>query len=346
MTEPKALWAVTVRDRIVAVRAFLGFLPLRWVVTPGIAGMEYKSQKCYDRFQYKVLKGKYMYVRKKILLSLLNNSKKPATRLQMVKWAFLLANEFKHPQLKSFYTFVPYKFGPFSFSLYRDLDGLIDNTYIKSDSKGSLSLSQKVAAPKVEGKLALDIALFIRKYKKLSDKDLKKYVYKNYPWYTINASNQKHRLESRPNADNAIYTAGYESLQVDEFMNLLLKNGIHQLIDVRNNPVARRYGFHKKTISYICKQLEIDYFHFPQLGIQSKIRFKLLSKDDYSTLFKIYKEEILSNETKAIQKVADMVKEKASVLVCMEADNNYCHRKLLAQGVEKLTSLPLIELRN
>ena len=33
MTEPKALWAVTVRDRIVAVRAFLCFLPLRWVVT-------------------------------------------------------------------------------------------------------------------------------------------------------------------------------------------------------------------------------------------------------------------------------------------------------------------------
>lgn len=286
-----------------------------------------------------------MFTRQKILLGLMKNVQKPMPKIQLVKLAFLFAQEKELPQLKSFYRFVPYQYGPFSFHLYHDLERMIDTGYLASTSKGAVSISGRVQIPKTDNGIGFEIDTFLKKYGEKTAKKLTEHVYASYPWFTINSSKPKQRKEIRPVADIAVYTAGYEAMLVDEFMNLLLKQGILRLIDIRHNPVARRYGFHKTTLSKICGHLGIDYHHIQKLGIPPELRTSLNSPDDYQVLFSHYKNSVLKSNRLEINQVADMVKEKPSVLVCMEADKNFCHRKLLAQKVSEISSLPVIELR-
>ena len=148
----------------------------------------------------------------------------------------------------------------------------------------------------------------------------------------------------RPVAPLAVYTAGYERLLIDGFLNMLVQYGINCLIDVRNNPVARRYGFHKNTLARLCRSLDIDYVHVPELGINSQYRRNLRTLDDYQAIFTKYKAVTLKVEFNAIDKVTKLVREKPSVLVCMEADPAYCHRTLLAKHISDKTSLPVKHL--
>lgn len=73
-------------------------------------------------------------------------------------------------------------------------------------------------------------------------------VYREFPWYTLNSKNAARRAASAPVASPAVYTVGYEGLMLDGLLDLLLRVGIKRLIDVRCNPVARRFGFHKSTL--------------------------------------------------------------------------------------------------
>lgn len=294
---------------------------------------------------YIKIKRDHMFTRQKILLGMLKRTPKAMSKTQLVKLAFLFSKERKFSQIKSFYGFVPYKFGPFSFHIYHDLQRMIDTGYLVSNSAEAISISGKVPVPEVDSGLSFEIDSFLHKYLHISTKDITKHVYKNYPWYTINSSNPKLRLNKRPIADIAVYTAGYESMQIDDFMNMLLKCGVLRLIDVRHNPVARRYGFHRKTILKICNHLGIEYYHTPELGIPPELRTYLNSPEDYSELFNHYNNTVLMTEKASIRKVTNIVLEKPSVLVCMEADRNYCHRKLLSQKISDASSLPIIELR-
>jgi uncharacterized protein (DUF488 family) len=72
----------------------------------------------------------------------------------------------------------------------------------------------------------------------------------------------------------------------------------------------RRYGFHKKTLAGLCGKIDIDYAHFPELGIQSKKRKNLETPEDYDILFEEYGRTVLKNEKKAIEKVADLTTER------------------------------------
>jgi uncharacterized protein (DUF488 family) len=115
-----------------------------------------------------------------------------------------------------------------------------------------------------------------------------------------------------------VFTAGYEGLSIDGFLNLLIVSGIRRLIDIRNHPIARRYGFHKSTLQRLTDRLEIDYVHFPELGIRSEDRQGLVDQEAYDTLFDKYEKTVLQNERQAIRQVGRLVTELPSVLVCME----------------------------
>ena len=148
----------------------------------------------------------------------------------------------------------------------------------------------------------------------------------------------------RPVAEPAVYTAGCEGLSVDGFLNMLIRHGIKHLIDVRRNPVARRYGYHKKTLDRLCGLLDIEYTHVPEQGIESRERQTLQSPADYRALFERYESETLKRETQAIQRVSDVMTKEPSVLFCVEAHPSKCHRSRVAQAVAERTSLPVRHL--
>jgi uncharacterized protein (DUF488 family) len=237
---------------------------------------------------------------------------------------------------------VPYRFGPFSFALYQEAGKLEAESYVCTDGENGWALGRSLEIPKPPAQISRDCRAIVERFCDYPLDSLVEHVYRAFPAYTFNSD--RLRLTKRPIAPPAVYTAGYESLSVDAFLNLLAQEGIQRLIDVRRNPVARRYGFHKTTLSRLAGGLGIDYVHLPDLGISSEERRHLQSDEDYSRLFRRYEADTLSMQTEAIARTCRLVDQVPSVLVCMEGDPAYCHRRVLAEKISLKVGLPVRHL--
>lgn len=285
-----------------------------------------------------------MLKRQRILLHLLKRADKPLTRIELTKWCFLLRHEMPSQGGPSFFDFVPYQYGPFSFSMYQELDKLAAQSFIETPDDKSVVLTPlgESEASSPSG-VAQDVEVLVTRFRGMSTNRLLDYVYDRFPEFTVNSVREKRA--QRPTAVPNVYTAGYEKCSVDQFLSVLVSSGIRRLIDVRMNPVARRYGFHKSTLQRLCGKLSIDYRHLPELGIHSSQRQHLATREDYDTLFLEYQQTTLKEEQAAISRVVELVAELPSVLVCMEADPCFCHRLRLASVVADRTGLKIVNLR-
>ncbi len=282
-----------------------------------------------------------MFNRQKALLAMIQQAGRPVQRMELTKWAFILRHETKSEGGPAFFDFVPYHYGPFSFALYQEASKLESQGYLTSD--GDAWNIGTVVAPAVDDRqTASDIGYVVGKCTSLTTESLLDSVYQRHPKYTI--FSKRKRLAKRPVADIAVYTSGYEGMSIDGFLNRLTETGIRHLIDVRCNPIARRYGFHKSTLKRLCESLDIRYSHAPEVGIRSEQRQSLETQQDYEDLFATYRATTLTHQRGAIDQVCDWVRECPSVLVCMEAEPCRCHRSHLAEAVSKLAQLPVHHL--
>jgi len=291
-------------------------------------------------------RGTIVLARQKVLISILQEAGGQASRVQLMKWAFLLGMETLSQGGSSYYHFVPYLYGPHSFSLYQEIDALLRDGVLevqKESLKWKLqdSFQKEILLPT---SLKTDLRYIMNKYGSMKNSQLIDIIYDRYPWFTINCQDLNKQQSSRPVAEPAVYTIGYEGLSVDDFLNRLMKNGIQCILDVRNNPISRRYGFHKSTLSRLCELLDLEYLHFPELGIPSAARERLSTKDDYEKLFHDYRKSTLPDQSRTLKSVASILRSCPSVLVCMEADPDYCHRKSLAESLSLITELSIKHL--
>jgi len=285
-----------------------------------------------------------MLNRQKTLLYLLQQASRPVSKLELTKWAFVLRQEMPTKGGNAFYDFLPYRYGPFSFCLYREMDALIREGYVQGESTWSVTSLANNVADSLSNAVKLDGRGVIDRLGKKKIEGLVDYVYQRHPRFTVNS--ERLRLADRIYAKPAVYTAGYERLSVDAFLDRLIGSGVERIIDVRNNPIARRFGFHKSTLSKLAGRVQIDYVHLPELGIASSLRRDLTAVSDYKELFDSYERDTLARNSKSIDRVSTLMKEKASVLVCMEADPKLCHRSRLANAVSSKTSLQIHDLGN
>jgi len=284
-----------------------------------------------------------MLNRQKCLLHMIERAERPLTRFELTKWAFLLAHEMPSHGGTAFYQFLPYQYGPFSFCLYRETDALVRDGYLVDRDK-SWKLVEDVRRPTADlpARVREDIARVVERFAHKSPGTLTEYVYQRFPWFTVNSTLR--RLDDRPVARPAVHTAGYQGWLVDGFLNMLMRAGIRRLVDVRNNPIARRYGFHKSTLNRLCGKVGIEYMHEPRLGIPSGLRQNLKRPSDYEALFARYEGETLPREADAVNRVAGLMSGKPTVLMCMETDPQRCHRSRLAKAVAQVAALPVRHL--
>lgn len=90
----------------------------------------------------------------------------------------------------------------------------------------------------------------VREYPSASQNELLRDIYRRCPWFALKS--ELHDLVSEapdaPAAPLAIYTVGYEGKSVDSFFNELLLSGVAAILDVRANPISRKYGFARKLM--------------------------------------------------------------------------------------------------
>ena len=259
-----------------------------------------------------------MLNRQRALLAMLDEAGGVASRLELMKWAFLLHYEAPTRGGTAFYQFVPYRFGPCSFCVYNEVSALVRDDLIEEPSNREWRLrpAARRIAQSLDGAVRRDIGTIVGRFPRRDVTELIDYVYERHPWFTLN-SERGSRI-GRPAAGAAVYTAGYEGLLVDGFLNGLLESGIRRVVDVRRNPISRRYGFHKSTLSRLCSHVGIEYSHFPELGIASDQRRGLSTPADYFALFGEYERSTLPMEHASVLTLASSMRERPSVLVCME----------------------------
>ena len=274
----------------------------------------------------------------------------PVGNLDFQKLLFLYTKECeKEPS----YEFVPYKFGGFSFTSYADKRRMMESgLLVQDDLQWELTEAGRDAARK-DAVQPLVVAGFCRRNIALRGNALIAEQYRKFPYYATrseiltsvltDAESRKRVAEARPpKAKPGLVTIGYEGRTLEAYLNLLLINSVTVLCDVRRNPLSRKYGFSKSTLSKACEGVGIRYEHLPGLGIDSEERRGLKTQADYDALFESYERNDLPKQNLALSKICGWIKDNERVaLTCFEAQACQCHRHCVAEAIAGIMNPPL-----
>jgi len=267
-----------------------------------------------------------LYKRQHFLLALVQKLRSKATVTDLQKIVFLYSMNKK----VTYYDFVPYRFGAYSFQLAKDMEFLNANGYITADNKLTES-EQYTSAVSVDSS-AIE---YLR-----GDALIRK-SYELYPYYAIKSEIADRILndtalqniysvkQELSNFEQKLFSIGYEGKSIEQFVNMLLINNVRLLCDIRSVPLSRKFGFSQGKLQHIAESVGISYIHIPSLGIESEQRRSLEAPEDYTNLFTAYKES-LASKVLYLQQVFSLLKNNSRIaIMCYEGDPNFCHRNIV-----------------
>lgn len=272
-----------------------------------------------------------VYKRQRFLVAFIQHLPDNVSITDLQKLVFLYLKRIKC----DYYSFIPYKYGAYSFQLAQDVEVLEDSGYLstayqKISAKLNSSESYKVDTQAID---TLRGGALIRK------------AYDEYPYYAINSKIAKkfmsqHSLQKIQNVRNELkreeqvfYTIGYEGKTVEDFFNILIRKDVTVLCDVRKNPISRKFGFSKNKLKHIAEAIGIKYIHIPELGIESEKRKDLQTSIDYDNLFTYYKKTLLTRQDELKQVYNIFITNNRIALMCYEQDSRFCHRKQIVNYI-------------
>ena len=278
------------------------------------------------------------FQRQKFMLIFIKLAGEPLSKIDLQKLIFLFQQKYKI----TFYEFVPYHYGCYSFQANEDMHIMQKQGWISIKDK-NIELVNKY--PKLID-CYTDVKRFLSTCNDVRGNELIKTVYTSYPYYAIN-SKIAHRIltedelkkiqnvrQTGIHKSKTLFTIGYEGITIEAYINKLIQNDIRLICDIRNNPISRKFGFSKTMLSNVLQEINIEYIHIPELGIVSEKRKELKGQADYETLFDEYK-KTLPQKKVYIKKVFDLLCDKKRIaLTCFEKDQNLCHRHIVGQFIK------------
>jgi len=286
-----------------------------------------------------------LFDRQKRLLALLDAFGGEVGGLDFQKLLFLYCREVEQTPT---YEFVPYKFGGFSFTSYADKRRLIERSLLADEERAWKLTPAGRAAAKVPALVRMGMDRFARGRAGIRGDALVAEAYRRHPYYAIRSEIADRLLAgdagtlaaieaARPPAgEPGLCTIGYEGSSLEGYLNRLLGAGVSLLCDVRRNPLSRKYGFSKGTLSKGCEGVGIRYEHLPELGIASEERRELHTQADYDALFATYERENLPRQTAALGIIRGWVQAGERVaLTCFERRPEQCHRHCVAEAMAR-----------
>lgn len=281
-----------------------------------------------------------MYYRRKILLSLIEFCGSSLSNTRLEKLLFLYS--IKH---NNYYDFFPFKYGCFSLQSYHDKRILIKKEFLENSEKSFILKKNISFIDKIKSEDRKDLMNFCLKNKKLTNQQLIRKTYLEYPFYAsksiilddvLDGDEKKMIHNHRKLNQKTMFTIGYEGKTIDKYLQILIQNHINTIIDVRKNPYSMKFNFTKKKFSEHLKRVDIDYIHTPELGIESNRRAKLETDEDYKNLFDHYQKNNLVNQVNKLKKLYDTLNNRKRIaLTCFERDFNYCHRHIISDYFEE-----------
>jgi len=141
-----------------------------------------------------------------------------------------------------------------------------------------------------------------------------------------------------------LFTIGYEGLNLEDYLNKLIKNDVKLLCDVRRNPLSRKPGFSKKALSQHLEEIGIEYLALRGLGIASVNRQNLKTEEDYQKLFTQYRKELPQKKQDLAQVSQALCEHKRVALTCFEKLHYRCHRHCLSESLEATNQVEVVHL--
>lgn len=133
---------------------------------------------------------------------------------------------------------------------------------------------------------------------------------------------------------SAVYTIGFTRKTAEEFFALLTGAGVETLVDVRLHNRSQLAGFAKQgDLRWFARELAgIEYVPAPELAPSQEL-FDAFKKHGGS--WKTFEQGFrqLMGERGAYESFDREVLRRSACFLCSEAAPEYCHRRLVAEGL-------------
>lgn len=132
---------------------------------------------------------------------------------------------------------------------------------------------------------------------------------------------------------NEIFTVGHSNQLFSTLLELLQKQDINMLVDVRTSPYSKYAShFNKKPLQKALEESKIQYFYLGN-KIGGKPKNKKFYHDDKLVYHRLEKDEKYQEGLKELLKLAE---DNRIVVMCSEEDPHRCHRHhLISQSLLK-----------
>ena len=132
-----------------------------------------------------------------------------------------------------------------------------------------------------------------------------------------------------------VYTIGFTKKSASDFFELLQQSGAKRLVDVRLNNVSQLSGFAKKDdLAYFLQKLcRMQYIHMPELApTPEMLKDYRQGRKDWES----YEREFLAlMEERQLGKMGIKRKIANACLLCSEHEPERCHRRLVAEYLNR-----------
>jgi len=132
-----------------------------------------------------------------------------------------------------------------------------------------------------------------------------------------------------------LYTIGFTQKTAQQFFDLLKKNNVNCLVDIRLKPSGQLAAFTKKEdLRYFLKELiNCDYIHLPILAPTNEILTTYRKDKNWIKYEKAFVNLLIErNVHETLDK--DFFKKNTCCLLCSEPTAEHCHRRLVSEYLE------------
>ena len=136
---------------------------------------------------------------------------------------------------------------------------------------------------------------------------------------------------------------GYEGATPEEVLKELNGRGVTTLVDVRLNPISRKKGFSKKSLSEFLAANGVQYLHAPALGNPRDNReaYAEVGTDDGNAARARYRQLLKeSPAAEALQDLAALAETSSIAVFCYEQSELRCHRHEVLRAARDLIEAP------
>ena len=132
-----------------------------------------------------------------------------------------------------------------------------------------------------------------------------------------------------------VYTIGFTKKSASEFFELLRESGAKRLVDVRLNNVSQLAGFAKRgDLEYFAREIcRMEYVHLPELAPTKEMLDGYRKEHrDWDTYERQFLD--LMNE-RGVEKMRIRETLSDACLLCSEEKPHHCHRRLVAEYLQR-----------